>query len=436
MSATAEEQSLRRTLRAIGALSGSALLLQFLSLASAPVLSRLYLPDHFGVLATVLSVAAPVTLLSTLQFPAAIVVAPDEDDADALLATAVRATLVAVAILVGAGLSAARLVASWLHLSPATAAMLVAAIGVSILVNSVSGVAASVTNRQQRYQVLALGRLAAAVAGLGVNLAIGFTRPGWWGLLAGYVASNVTMLGVCGWSTRDVFRRALRSAPGATASRAFSRFRRYPLYVLPSDVVNSMLQQAPVYALTAFSGVAATGSYGLGQRMLGLPMTLVGSSVGEVFTRQASIHFAKSGECRALFRRTAGLLALIALPIFAIIAVAGPDLFAIVFGPRWRAAGEYVRILAPMMALRFVASPLAAMYIVAGRQREDMLLHWGFGLLMVCALVFFGRLGASSHALVATCSLSMTLFYLVYLVRSWHFARGATTLPSTARPDT
>lgn len=187
-----------------------------------------------------------------------------------------------------------------------------------------------------------------------------------------------------------------------------------------------MLQQAPVYALTAFSGVAATGSYGLGQRMLGLPMALVGSSVGEVFTRQAAVRFAKTGECRALFLRTAGMLAVVAVPVFAIIALAGPDLFAIVFGPRWRAAGEYVRILAPLMAFRFVASPVAAMYIVAGRQREDLVLHWAFGLLMVCSLVFVGRLGASSHALVATCSLSMTLFYLVYLLRSWHFARGAT----------
>lgn len=426
MTATGEEPSLSRTARAIGALSGSALLLQLISLVSAPVLSRLYMPEHFGVLATLLSVAAPATLLSTLQFPAAIVIAPEEDDSDALVATTARVSFVTATAVIGGGLLAAQPVASWLRIRPATAAVLVAAIGVSLLVNALSGVAASVINRQQRYHVLALSRLVAAIAGLVVNLSIGFTKPGWWGLLAGYMASNAALLGVCGWSTRSDFRRALCSAPRAAAARAFSRFRRYPLYVLPSEVINSMLQQAPVYALTAFSGVAATGSYGLGQRMLGLPMALVGSSVGEVFTRQAAVRFAKTGECRALFLRTAGMLAVVAVPVFAIIALAGPDLFAIVFGPRWRAAGEYVRILAPLMALRFVASPVAAMYIIAGRQREDLVLHWTFGLVMVCSLVFVGRLGASSHALVATCSLSMTLFYLVYLLRSWHFARGAT----------
>src|SRR5689334_10142748 len=106
MDVSAERATVLRSLRAIAALSGSALLVQALSVFSVPVLSRLYAPEHFGVFAAINAITGPVTLVASLQFGAAVLVVPSDEDADSL-AVAIMIVATACSVLVaGAGLVA------------------------------------------------------------------------------------------------------------------------------------------------------------------------------------------------------------------------------------------------------------------------------------------------------------------------------------------
>jgi O-antigen/teichoic acid export membrane protein len=55
---------------------------------------------------------------------------------------------------------------------------------------------------------------------------------------------------------------------------------------------------------------------------------------------------------------TAGWIFIVGLPVFTFIGAEGKELFAVVFGARWAAAGIYAQRLAPLFCLWMVASPL------------------------------------------------------------------------------
>ena len=97
-----------------------------------------------------------------------------------------------------------------------------------------------------------------------------------------------------------------------------------------------------------------------------------------------------------------------------------PALFAFVFGPSWRAAGDIARILAPLYFLNFIASPLSYVFYVTGKQKADLVWQVARGILIVGA--FSAHLTLQGNLLVYTTGYS--LLYLIYLQMSYRYAQN------------
>jgi O-antigen/teichoic acid export membrane protein len=414
----------KTTLRSVAALSGAALLTQATSLLSAPVLSRIYSTQHYGTIAALASLIGPMTTFAGLMLAPAIVVTPDEDDVDALLYLHALAAFMMSLVTALAVVTAGNLVQQYVHIEVGNILLLAVLSAAWVLLAALSESVSALVNRQKAYGVLALSRLVSSISGTMVTIGVGFYRASWWGLAFGMLVSFVVQLGVCGWSARARMRQAYATGSAARSLRLLRSYRRYPLFVLPTTLVNTLLGQAPVYALGAFSTSGALGAYSMGQRMLALPAGLLSTSVGEVFTRGAAERYAANGECRTLFSAVMRSLVFVAIPMFTAIAIAGPDIFAWFLGEKWRLAGEYVRVLAPLMALRFVASPLSYMYVVANHQREDMFLHIGTLVIVAIVAAVAGSLSSSGTVIIASLSSVMLVFYGIFLFRSWQFSAG------------
>lgn len=107
--------------------------------------------------------------------------------------------------------------------------------------------------------------------------------------------------------------------------------------------------------------------------------------------------------------------------------LAGPWLFAQVFGPDWRDAGHLARALAPYIAAHFVAAPLAV--VTMAWQAQRWALHWAIvgQVAFIAALV----LGLRQGGLIAgawAVSAAMLLYFGIYF---WTLARWR-DMPSSA----
>ncbi len=156
------------------------------------------------------------------------------------------------------------------------------------------------------------------------------------------------------------------------------------------------------------------------QRVIGAPISIIGSAVADVFRQQASEAYIKRGECvEEYVSALKKLLAISTIP-FSIFIIIAPDLFAIVFGVDWRQAGEYAQILTPMFFLQFLVSPVSCMYTISNNQREDLRLQ----IFMVTVIILIFSLGFEFKTSLMLFMMFFVSIYIFVLYRTFIFAGG------------
>jgi O-antigen/teichoic acid export membrane protein len=249
---------------------------------------------------------------------------------------------------------------------------------------------------------VAAGRLAQGTVAPGVQLAAGFAGAGAVGLTAGATAGFLVLVAIAAIAVGRHDARLLRTvARGSTSGDLARRYRRFPTYTAPAGLLNMLSTRVPVFGLAAAFGAATTGLYGLAFGMLTLPVGALTGAVGQVFfVRAAEEH--RRGALGPLARQVHRRLAVTSLYPMAAAAVAGPEVFALVFGAEWREAGVYARLVAPWLWLAAIATPLTRVFDVTERQRTDLAMSIAQGAGLAVALLVGARLGDARSAVTAT----------------------------------
>jgi len=177
--------------------------------------------------------------------------------------------------------------------------------------------------------------------------------------------------------------------------------------------------------LSSFFGPIVTGFFGLTQRVLGTPVSLISTSVFDVFNERASSDYRKDGNCRDIYIKTFKGLFLLSIIPFMIFFFTAPKLFSIIFGKNWIVAGEYAQILSLMFFFRFTCSPLTYVLYIAQKQNYDLV--WQIALFIaIISSIITGAYWNSAKVSMICLSLSYSIMYIIYFLLSYHFAKGNT----------
>jgi len=177
--------------------------------------------------------------------------------------------------------------------------------------------------------------------------------------------------------------------PREALSAVARRHREFPLLNTPHAFAGALQDTLAVALLVAWTGEAAAGFWGLALRYLKAPATLVGGAVSQAL--YPKLAHAGPDEARRAVRQVMGMLALVAVPIVAVLLLTGPALFAWLFGERWRPAGELARALAPYIGVHFIAAPLAVVTLAWRAQ------GWALKFAFAGQCVFLGALAGGLH---------------------------------------
>ncbi|UUZ54928.1 oligosaccharide flippase family protein [Massilia sp. H-1] len=116
------------------------------------------------------------------------------------------------------------------------------------------------------------------------------------------------------------------------------RHRAFWRFSLPSNLLNVLVGQLPLFMIGARYGALAAGLFALTQRVLSAPVALLASSVLEVFKRQSVQDFQTHGNCRDAYLYTFKALVVLGIGPSLVLLLFSPQLFAWVFGQTWRPA--------------------------------------------------------------------------------------------------
>ncbi|WP_191060956.1 lipopolysaccharide biosynthesis protein [Geminicoccus harenae] len=383
---------------------------QALVIAITPLLTRLYTPADFGVLAVFTAVVSITGAVTNLRYETAIPLdGRDEDAAATFLAallTGVATTCLVALVIVLLG---DRLVeaANVPGLQPLLWAIPLGTLGMAFY---------NATNlwavRRQAFRAVAFSKLAQFACMAAWQLLHGWLAKGPAGLVVGQALGQPAGIVNFIRSFDADDRRLLRSTRMAAIRRALVRHRRFPLLLTPSLLLNTSAKMLPAVFLATLYGPVVAGQFGLAQRVVLAPVRLLGMSIGQAYLGAAPRLAREDRQAMLrLFRTTTFHLAWIGLLGMAAVAIPAPYLFALVFGEAWREAGVQLQILAIMYFAQFVIFPIGQTLAMFGRQ--DLNLWWDGGNMTITLAAFtLGWLaGLSANTTLLIYSIAMSLNY-------------------------
>jgi len=276
---------------------------------------------------------------------------------------------------------------------------------------------------QQAFNKLGIARVALAGAIAVAQVLAGYFALGVSGLIYGQtIGVLLATLLVFFWFDRSWLKSCWDESTRSVRTVAF-RYRDFPKFSLPADLTNTVASQLPVILIASRFGAEAAGWFALTIKMMGAPVTLLATSVLDVFKEQAARDYRVTGSCRTIFLRTFIVLALLALPPFVLFWWLGEWAFMFVFGAEWMESGRYAILLIPMFYMRFVVSPLSYTIYIAQRQGLDLI--WQLGLLGITAACFL--LAGGVLEALWWYSASYAIMYVIYFAMSYRCAKGVSS---------
>jgi len=406
----------------VGILMSGTVAAQLLPILISPLLTRLYSPGQFGTYALYFSLAAIFSLLASGNYELAIVLPEKEEEVLAIAMAVVLISMTVCAALFSlfwlfnsflSNLLGNKEIAGWLFFVPLT-----------ILLMNIYQVFYYICNRGQQYRSLAFSKVGQMAVTSLVYVLFGFAGSGVKGLILGDMAGFLfasLFLGLI-WYRRNSLSRPRLTL--AQIKKQAQRYRRFPQFSMPANLINSVSNQAPVIMMSNFFGSAVVGFLNLSQKVLGSPLAVFSKSVSDVFRERASRDYRINGNCRSVYMKTMKSLVLISILPFLVLFFTAPPLFSFVFGPSWRIAGEYTRILSLMFFFRFTASPLSYVFYIAEKQNYDLI--WQIVLFIVTILSILAGVWRGSPQFSLLCfSIGYSVMYLIYLYLSYTFAKGS-----------
>lgn len=164
--------------------------------------------------------------------------------------------------------------------------------------------------------------------------------------------------------------RAARPAPstGAAAQQALRRNAAFPLYSLPQNLLYTVSEGLVPLALPfLYPNSASVALFWLASRAVFAPATVLAESIRPMVYRDVAV----AG--RRLRRRVATYALALGAPIAAgliVLALFGPVLFRIAFGPQWGDASTYGIILGVLVLGNMASLPAVGALPVLGMQKH------------------------------------------------------------------
>lgn len=356
-------------LKQVSFVAGGTLVAQLLNIIILPVVSRVYSPGDYGVMAVYSSVIAILSELSGFRYHLAIPLPKQKRYASALVFLSLIIQIVFVSIV-----SIVLFVCGDYILKKLSMEVLILykyLIPLGLLAVGFYNILTQWAIRESLFSAIGRTKISQCLSGAVAKIGIGMLGFKPLGLLIGVIIAQAG--GITTLAHAAIEKEGVPSFKIKNISRVALKYRKFPMYSTLLGVVNSAGANLPQLLLSSFYSFNVAGLYAMASSILFLPSFFVGQAMGQVFIQRASA--AKhSGNIANLSFRSYSLLLRIGFFPIALISFFAPNIFACFLGTKWGNSGIYAIALVPFIAYNFAYSPLSMLYILLDKQ-EIALLH-------------------------------------------------------------
>lgn len=351
----------REYLRHFTILLSGTLAAQVLNLASYPLLARIYSPENFGIFATFVSAAAIPGALACARFERAVPTAPRWGRSAILWLCVAISALMGLISVVGAA-------AYWLLNDHRLTLGLPLLFGMSVGLTGFCAAGTLYLMRNNLYRMSSASIVVRTGSAVAIQLLLGITWSSPAALVVGFTGGLVAQALVLAWS---IWTHA-RLGPPRRAQMAvlFRRYRRQITVDIPSTFIAALSLNLLTLLLANLYGQAIVGFYALGQRIAIMPLQLFNDSLSQIFFQKAARAQEAVGHFWYEMRFNLITSGILSIGVVVLIIPLARPFVAMYLGKTWMPAAGMLVILAPMLAMRNLATSIATAVFVVRRA------HW------------------------------------------------------------
>lgn len=346
-------------------MSGS-VIVSIIPILFSPVFSRLYSPANYGVYGIIIALATLVGIVAYSHIAQTIMLVREQEEAENSYHLAVYVSLM-VCLAVFALILIFLLAGYVLDIHPLRFSPIFLFIPVISFLNGLNQIGSVLSNRNQLYKQLSVNRVLQVMVAALFQLYFGFTLKNEYGIVLSQVIG--AFVGVLYfYYVMPAIRKPLHFN-AATYRFVMKEYNGLIRFSMPAEMINSFSNQLPVFFIGHFAGPSSVGLYNFSNRILSLPVQYATSSITEIFKQKATGLYNSTGNCRPLVVKTTRNLFFILIIPFALAMWLAPDVFAFVFGERWRDAGHYARLIGVLFFFKSIFSPVSYVIFIAKKFR-------------------------------------------------------------------
>lgn len=398
-------------IRSVSILVGGTAVGQALMMLALPLLTRLYTPADFSVLAVYTSLLGIIAVPACLRLDIAIPLPKHDTDAANILVLAL-----------GFAIATSTLVALPVLIAPAFVSKLLGSEGIKlylwllpigVLFASTYSAVQFWATRKKNFSVIAKTRVSQAIGNISTQVGFGWFGTSPIGLVLGQIIGNG--IGIASLiryiTTKDAL--TLKAVRLSEMHRLLILYKRFPQYSAIEALANNASIQVPIIIIASMAIGPEAGFLALAMQVMQAPSSIIGGAIAQVYLSKAPEEHRLGSLGNFTTSILGGLIKTGVGPmIFA--GIIAPEAFSLLFGEKWHRAGVLVIWMTPWLILQFLTSPISMALHVTGNQ----ILALALQILGLCARLIAVLLAAIyfKSYISETYAISGAIFYLVYLI--------------------
>lgn len=374
----------------------------------APILTRIYTPAEFGVLASFLAVFGIFSAFVTLKFDQAIILPKKDEEAfNVLLITITTVLLVSLVFFIlfvflksfFIKLFNEKELDNWLYFVP-----------LSLFLYGLYQAVYYWFNRKKYYRKISAASIVQSGGGAGAKISFGVNNyPG--GLIFGTLIGQFVSIIVMFFFIFKDIRKLLKFLSFSMVKAQIRRFSKLALVVTTSTSIQSFYIQIPILYIGRYYNMSVLGFVSIAKRLIAAPVSIIARAFGDVFRQQATDEYHKTGRFDKIYLSTLKKSIIVSIIPFILLYFITPDLFALWLGEEWVVAGEYARIIIVGEFFSFILTPVDKTALI--REKKQFIFLWNCSRLVANILIV-------GIAIVFDTSVETYLWMLVS-IRSFHY---------------
>lgn len=350
-------------------LSAGSFVGKLIPLVALPILTRLYTPESFGLLASYLAIVSTLAIIASLRMDVAIPLVVDDDEAANLLALslliviALTASLAIVVTIVGLAFpSSGSPLLDYVWLVP-----------IGFVIAGLYSPLQYWSTRNRRFWEVSWTRVSQSVIGTSVSLLLGLLAFVPIGLLIGNIlniGSGSLRLGISALAND---KSRLPAISVANIKKTFRANIKYPKLSAPGALLNTGGMQFPILMI-ATTSIGSAGVLFVAMQIMFAPLKVIGAPLSQTFMSRGPEKLADGTLQSFAFTVMKNSALSFAVPLV-VVGLALYLLAAQLFGAQWGGLGMIALWMLPWAIVQSITSPISTVAYMVGWQGRLLLLR-------------------------------------------------------------